>query len=182
MPDLVPPTRRTTLASRATVHGAFETYRLARLELLNALRRPESYRDPLCEFSEHLVAGCVEGILARSRVQKGWDLTTPEGGRVQVRYLANGSGARYWINWHTVTLGPDIDLYALVVFIDLLPEAILVFSGDLSALCQEFSKRHGNQTRTFQITRANFEAFVAEPERYLDLGVQVILPSGFRYD
>ncbi|GAA4595876.1 hypothetical protein BJY16_001826 [Actinoplanes octamycinicus] len=48
-----------------------------------------SNRDPLAEFSEHLVQALLGAQLAASRVQAHWDLALPDGAKVQVKYLAN---------------------------------------------------------------------------------------------
>lgn len=153
---------------------SFAEYREARLRLLTALGRPQSYRDPIAEFSERLVADSLGGTLASNVVQKGWDLTTPDGQRVQVRYLANSASAGSWINWHTVRITPDMDAYALVIFVELVPEAILVFSGDLSNLGIAMKKRHGEQSVTFQITKTNYHRLVGDPVAARSLGVEVI--------
>src|SRR5262249_5622271 len=80
---------------------SLEAYRAARVRLLEVLDLAVSNRDPLAEFSEHLVQALLGGKLASSRVQKGYDLTIPSGERVQVRYLAN-PGAVSWVNEHNV--------------------------------------------------------------------------------
>src|SRR5687767_5040124 len=93
--------------------AAYSAYRDARILLLRELECLASNRDPLAEFSERLVAKMLGGELAGSRVQAGYDLVTPTGQRVQVKYLANPAAA--WVNEHHVHFGhPDCDVYALV--------------------------------------------------------------------
>ena len=89
---------------------ALRTYRDARATFLRGLGCDTSNRDPFAEFSERLVAGLLDAELAASRVQKGYDVTTRDGDRVQVRYLAN-PGDR-WVNEHLVDFRADCDRYA----------------------------------------------------------------------
>lgn len=103
-------------------HGmnAFQQYRQARIDFLKMLL-PEyqSNRDPLSEFSEWLVAKLVGGDLADSQVQKGWDVQTSDGHRIQVKYLANSQTK--WVNEHEVRLTDDMTKYAIVIFEALQP-------------------------------------------------------------
>lgn len=78
--------------------AAWAEYRQARYRLLDHLSTAQSNRDPMSEFAEILVRDLVGGQLAPSRTEKGWDVETPEGEKIQVRYLANRSGN--WANWH----------------------------------------------------------------------------------
>ena len=71
--------------------GDFSAYRQARLDLLETLGMAGSFRDPLSEFAEVLVARLLDGTLADNRVQKGWDVLLQDGTRVQVKYVANPS-------------------------------------------------------------------------------------------
>jgi len=59
--------------------------------LLDVLALPDSNRDPICEFCEHLAQALLGGALADNRVQRDWDLRLPGGALVQVRL---GIGAR----------------------------------------------------------------------------------------
>ena len=77
----------------------YRTYSEARRQFLRTLGCDDSCRDPLSEFAERLVNQQLGGTLATSRVQKGYDLETPDGRRVQVKYLANPPGI-----WPTATL------------------------------------------------------------------------------
>lgn len=143
---------------RDPVLDAFDEYRAARLKLLTELDCASSNRDPMAEFSERLVARLLDGALATSRVQPGYDLTTPTGERVQVKYLANPAAG--WINEHHVHFGhPDCDSYALVFFEDLLPIAVTVFPrGRIAEVCSALGKRHPNQEFTLQLTQRKFPA------------------------
>jgi hypothetical protein len=130
-----------------------------------------SNRDPLAEFSEVLVAELLSGRLASSRVEKYYDLTDPEGRRVQVRYLTNPAGG--WINEHVVDTR-NVDRYALVVFENLEPCHVLVFPQDLTPVCTGLGKRHGSQDRLLQLTRRNYRQIIEQQERFSALGVLVL--------
>jgi hypothetical protein len=150
-------------------------YRQGRRRLLAALGCPASNRDPLAEFSERLVAGLLGGTLATSRVQKGHDLMTLAGETVQVRYLANASGG--WVNEHTVSFEEHLDRYALVVFEDFDPKAVLVFPREaMGTICAMLAKRHPNQARTLQLTHRNYRQFLTERERFEQLGMKILHP------
>src|SRR3954453_15233715 len=82
-------------------------YRAARRAFLAALEIPQSNRNPLAEFSEKLVAALLGGDLAQSRVQKGYDLVTPEGDKVQVKYLTNPADRE--VNGHEIRFDSDLD-------------------------------------------------------------------------
>jgi hypothetical protein len=154
---------------------AFAGYRQGRRRLLVALGCPASNRDPLAEFSERLVAGLLGGRLATSRVQKGHDLVTPAGEMVQVRYLANVSGG--WVNEHTVSFEEHLDRYALVVFEDFDPTAVLVFPREaMGAICAMLGKRHPNQVRVLQLTQRNYRQFLIERERFEQVGLKLLHP------
>jgi hypothetical protein len=85
-------------ARLAELEAALDAYRPARQTMLAVLGLGASNRDPLAEWSERLVNALTGGKLAPSRVQAAYDLTTPEGLTVQVRYLANPSTT--WVNEH----------------------------------------------------------------------------------
>src|SRR5437764_6855463 len=89
----------------------FRAYSEARRQFLRAIGCEDSCRDPLAEFAERLVCQQLGGTLASSRVQKGHDLVTPDGRRVQVKYLANPTGT--WRNGHFVDLPGGVDDYAV---------------------------------------------------------------------
>lgn len=96
--------------------AALEQYRAARERLLDVLGPRRSNRDPLAEFAEHFVAVLMGGRLAASPVQASWDAELTDGGKVQVKYLANTTpGAGAWVNEHLVRSIPGVDWYALVI-------------------------------------------------------------------
>ena len=152
----------------------FSRYRLARLELLSAIRCVGSNRDPLPEFSEQLALAALGGTLAESRVQAGWDFMDLIGRRVQVRCLANPIGR--WVNEHLVDFRDGgCDLYALVFFAAFDVEAIVVFDGQrMNEVGAALGKTPPNQERTLQLTQLNYKAILASPDRFLPFGVQVI--------
>lgn len=151
---------------------AFATYRSARQQLLQLLARPASNRDPLAEFSEALMAHLTGGMLAASPVQKGYDVITPEGKHMQVKYLANGAGP--WVNEHPIKITSDMDCYAVVIFINLQPSTAIVFPPHLTAICERLGKRHnGDHDTTLTLTQRNYYTLLAETSDFEALGVQV---------
>ena len=115
---------------------------------------------------------------ATNRVQRGWDLSTPAGRRVQVKYLANPSGS--WINGIAITFGSDpADTdnphdFAVVFFEALLPVSVIVFGREqLADVYVRLRKRHPNPGTTLQLTEANYRAIVADSKGFAQLGVSV---------
>lgn len=156
--------------------AALDVYRPARQTLLAALGLPESNRDPLAEFSEHLVAALLDGTLAVSRVQAGHDLVLVDGDKVQVRYLANP--ANTWINEHVVCQIPGVRQYALVIFEALVVTGVVVFPLDrLQRICAALRKRHPLQEEQLQLTRRNWLAIRDASDPYRQLGVQALVPD-----
>ncbi len=154
--------------------GIFQKYRQMRLELLKAIECESSCRDPLSEFSEILVAKLLDAKRAKNRVQKGYDLVTPTGEKVQVKYLSNPK--RDWINWHTVVFDGLQDRYALVYYEELTPKAVFVFRKQgLDQLCKALGKRHGKTETELQFTKTNYRDMVKDPPRYEKLGVKIHL-------
>ncbi|HEY1701928.1 MAG TPA: hypothetical protein VGG75_19650 [Trebonia sp.] len=151
---------------------SLEAYRSARMRLLETLGLAVSNRDPLAEFSEHLVHALLGGQLAESRIQKGYDLIAPSGERVQVRYLANPGSAR-WVNEHHVRCGPDCDRYALVLYESFTPAGVLVFPQALTAIGAALGKSHPEQETNLQLTRANYLMVRQHPDQFREMGMQV---------
>lgn len=160
----------------ARVLAVYERYIEARNALLRELNL-QSNRDPLSEFSEWLVAALVKGTLAGSRVQKGWDVRTPDGNRVQVKYLANPSD--HWVNEHEIKFTDDMDNYAIVFFEALLPQAVIIFPAyDLMKVGHALGKRHPNLDKSLQFTRANYRQILSNPSLFTALGVrQFVAPE-----
>ena len=157
---------------------ALGIYRTARLEFLDALGCA-SNRDPLAGFSERLVAAWLGGTLAANRVQKGWDLTLPNGETVEVRYLANP--ADRWVNEHHVRFPEDPDelhWYALAIFEGFELRAVFAFPHDqMATIGRELAKRHPDQDRMLQLTRTNYHRILTHPERFETLGMRVLVPT-----
>ncbi len=157
---------------------ALAEYRSARATLLGALNLPSSNRDPLAEFSEHFVAALCGGSLAESRVQRGHDLVTPAGSRVQVRYLANPPGR--WVNEHFVDFSLETDAYALIVFESFEPQAVLWFERPgMATIGQRLGKRHPRQELGLQLTQRNFLALATRPEEFADAGFRLSQPPNW---
>jgi len=154
---------------------ALEAYRGARLSFLQELGC-SSNRDPLVEFSERVVAAWLGGALAKSPVQKDWDLRLDDGSTVQVRYLANP--ADRWDNEHHVRFTPGLGWYALAVFEAFELTAVVCFPArSIGSVCHRLGKRHPDQERSLQLTRANFRALLAGRPQFEDLGVQFFFPA-----
>lgn len=173
----MPAAERCQVANRPRwedLRSAFERYARGRQQLLEAIGVTGSNRDPLSEFSERIVAALLDGELAANRVQRGWDLRTDSGRRVQVKYLANPAGE--WINGITIAFGPDEDDpddFAVVFFEALLPASVMVLPRDgLAAVTAALGKRHPNLGTTLQLTRVNYQRLLTEPATFAPLGVR----------
>lgn len=154
----------------------FSHYRHARRELLAALDL-RSNRDPLAEFSEWLVAQLTRGRLAGNRVQPGYDVVGPAGERIQVKYLANPTGK--WINEHPIKVDDQMDAYAIVFFVDLVPTSVAIFSSQrLAEVARALGKRHPNQDTTLQLTKRNLEAIFADADTFKALGLRLHAETG----
>jgi UDP-N-acetylglucosamine 2-epimerase (non-hydrolysing) len=92
--------------SLADLQAAVEAYARARQAMLESLGLPASNRDPLAEFSEHLVRALVVGEFPESRVQRSYDVIAGKR-KIQVKYLANPIGP--WINEHAVRVNDEMD-------------------------------------------------------------------------
>ncbi len=154
----------------------YERYIDARNILLDELQlKGRSNRDPLPEFSERLVAALVEGDLADSRVQPGWDVQGTDGEKIQVKCLSNSTDE--WVNGITIEVNRLMDSYAMVIFKALLPQAVIFFPArNLAAVGNALGKLHGNLDSTLQFTRANYRQILSNPSWFKGLGVRVYLP------
>ncbi len=160
------------LASIRATYARYVEARNALLDELNLKRR--SNRDPLAEFSEWLVAAIVGGTRAENPVQKGWDVRTADGERIQVKYLANPSDV--WVNEHHMHVNDDMDSYALVLFEALMPEAVIILPArQLAAVGAALGKRHGGLDSNLQFTRRNYRAIHADPATFGKVGVRLYL-------
>lgn len=163
------PQRFTALLDALAVYG------VARQALLAELRLPATNRDPLAEVSEQLVQALLGGNLAASRVQPHWDLTLPDGAKVQVKYLANPSGS--WVNEHVVRVSDGVQYYALVLFEAFTVVGVLILTtARLAAVHAALGKRHLRGEAELQLTRRNWQAIRDEPKRFRELGVRTWLP------
>jgi len=156
-----------------TLIDALAAYRHARIAFLEAIGcRRGSMRDPLAEFAELLVAVVTGDTMATNPVQAAWDLTSMDGSKTQVKYLANPAGE--WVKGHLVKFTPDLDRYALVVYEALEPIAVLIFErATLGEVCRRLGKRHPNQETTLQITEANVRQLPSRREEFVTVGVEV---------
>lgn len=154
---------------------ALDAYRKPRQHFLEALGSTASNRDPLAEFSEHLVHALMGGALAANRVQVRHDLVLHDGMKVQVRYLANSS--KSWVNEHRVYRIPGIALYALVIFEAFEVVGVLVFPLDaLDPIGAALGKRHPRQDEQLQLTPRNWMTIRGDPGKFRRLGMKIWLP------
>jgi hypothetical protein len=153
---------------------ALMPYRQGRKRLLESLGCGVSNRDPLAEFSERLVTALLAGELAASRVQKGYDMVTQTGVRVQVRYLANPKDG--WVNEHTVRFDKDVDRYALVVFEDLDLLVVLLFPRKpLPDICAALGSVILTKSASYSSHSATIGRCFSERHRFEQLGMSIIL-------
>jgi hypothetical protein len=155
----------------ARVAAASARYVEARKALLAELELGrDSNRDPLAEFAEWLGAGILGGERALTPVQAEWDVETPAGQHVQVKYLAN-SGDR-WVNEHSVRITPAMDADAIVFYDALMPVAVVLMPARrLAEIGQALGNRHPNQETTLQLTRQNYLRLLGDPVVFGALGV-----------
>lgn len=152
--------------------SAFLSYRTARLEFLNYIGCVESNRDPLAEASEHLVVLLTGGELVKNRVQKGYDVVGSDGERIQVKYLANPLNTG--INGHIIQFPDEADLYAVVVFENLLPRSVLVFTREsLGPVYDRLGKRHKGRGERLELTKANTETILSNAQEFSKIGITV---------
>ena len=102
-------------ADESTLLYRFGIYQRAADELLRELDFYNRQSDPLILFAEHLVASHLDGCLASSSNQEGWDLRWGSGRRVQVRTLRNES-QNNWKNGIDIVFGKDVDDFVGVFF------------------------------------------------------------------
>ena len=162
--------------------SALAVYRTARLHMLESMGLAVSNRDPLTEFGEVLVAAHLDGTLARSRVEPGYDIVYRDDGqkkKVQVKTLSNRSSgsAGAWVNEHEIRHNGGADKYAIVVFEDFKVEGVLMITMDrLDGLYDALKKRHKDRGKMLWLTRANWNTIRGDPERFKSLGVEVWRP------
>lgn len=115
------------------------------------------------------------GTLAKSRVQAGWDLETPDGNRYQVKSLANTIDSG--VNEHCIRSRSGVDWYALVMIEDFTVVGVVAFPPDLTNVGSALRKKHPRQDVELQFTRLNWLAIRNHPEQFRELGVQVWLAA-----
>lgn len=157
--------------------AALTVYRGARKTLLAAIGVDASNRDPLPEFAEQLVAALFDGTVAPNRVQANWDLRAGDGSLVQVKSLSNPLSTGAWVNEHRVHRLPGVDSYAVVLIEDFSVAGVLAFPPDLTYICAALGKRHPQQDTQLLMTRRDWQAIAADPDRFEGLGMRVWLPD-----
>jgi len=156
---------------------AFNKYRTARKMLLKEMGVSSSNRDPLSELSEVIASVKLNAKRVNNRVNKDYDLIGPDGERIEVKYVANPveNDKIVWKNWHEVKFDrEERDKYALVVYLDLNPTAMFVFSkGKMQELCNRLGKRHKHQQWMLQFTVSDYKRLLEGREKFIDIGLQV---------
>jgi len=151
---------------------AFQDYAQIRSRFLRLLSVPRSCRDPLAEFSEVLVSRLLGAQRVASRVQKGFDLISPDGKHVQVKSLCNATTP--WVNEHHIRFGEGVDLYALVLFEAMGLKTVLVFPrASLAQIGLRLGKRHPRQDSELQLTQKNVHRILQERVFFESLGMRI---------
>ena len=155
---------------------ASQEYLSARAKLLSSLQLDDKQFDnekvdPLTLVSEILVAMLFRGNLAIRRDQKGFDVETPEGQRIQVKYVLNKD------EQHFLKRGEGWALYSVVLFRDGQVHMVVAFPNkDLTEVYQAFT-HHNNScpdpSGGFNLTKTRFTQMSKEKERFGQLGLQI---------
>jgi hypothetical protein len=167
------------VSNRDRILAAFEVYRQSRRHLLAMLGPADSQRDPLSDVGEWLVVELLGGKLAANRVQRGHDIISPKGERIQVKTLANPLNINR--NSVPVEFKKGVDLFAVVLFEDFLPRLVIVFRrGSLGLLNQVLGNRprKNNPELRLELNPRHIPTVLARPESLTELGVQVFDPGG----
>src|SRR5260370_7132851 len=123
---------------------ASQEYLSSRAKLLSSLqlddkRFDDEKVDPLTLVSEILVAILFHGKLAIRRDQKGFDVETPEGQPIQVKYVLNKE------EWRPLEREEGWALYAVVLFRDNQIHMEIVFPNkNLTPIHQPFTRHTNN--------------------------------------
>jgi hypothetical protein len=145
--------------------------------MLRILAPRKSYRDPLPEFTEHLVAALLGARLAGSPVQPRWDIELPNGDKIQVKYVINKSDAPgAWVNEHAVRVPPDVNWHAVVLMEGFVISVVLVLPADLGARMHGVGQDPPRSNVPLQLGRRNWQTIRTNPEHFRPLGVRVLLP------
>lgn len=130
----------------AAAYGAFEEYVAAKqrfVEAMHAVGVQTGNVDPFANFAEVIVAKEMRGSIQRA-TNKGFDVLTPDGKKVQVKSLRVSSQkpADNGVDWLCCTrIAPrhdspliDADLLAIVLYLDGRPYALVVFPIELRSM------------------------------------------------
>ncbi len=157
------------------VVARLDEYLCARRTLLGAIGRPRSNRDPLAEWAEWLAARVLGGTVCDNPVQPGYDVELPNGTRVQVKYLANALGRGCWPNQRSIRFPKNaeahgVNLYALLVVLDLRPVHLLTFHRPgLERLYDLLDKTHRDRGERLSFTKCNYERILSQQEEFAGL-------------
>lgn len=165
--------------SISEVWSVFEEYREARLKLLAAIGPSDSQRDPLTDLGEWLVYRLMGGTLAPSRTQRGHDVISPTGERVQVKTLANPAGVDR--NAVGVEFKEGVDRFAVVLFEDFVPRAVVIFRrGSLRELNRVLGNRptKADPEVTLSLRLRHVALLLSDSGALASLGIEVFHPAG----
>jgi hypothetical protein len=155
---------------------ASQAYLSARATFLASLQLDErrfddEKVDPLKLASEVLVAILFQGELAPRHDQPDFDVTTPEGQLIQVKYVLN-TGEQ-----HSFKREDGWNLYAVVLFRGGQIHMVVVFPNrDVTEVYQAFAHHSGtcpDPSRGFDLTEARFTQIGRETSRFEQLGLRV---------
>ena len=164
----------------------FNGYVSARQSLLSAIGRGKSNRDPLAEWTEWLAENVMHGTRASNPVQADYDIELADGTRVQTKYLANPSRGD-WINWRYIAFSDNsealhVDLYALLVVLDLRPAHLLVFHrNELAKLYDKLGKRHAGRGDRINFTKRDYHTILCRQVEFRGM-VDVVWADEIRND
>ena len=123
--------------------------------------------------------GCAEEIVVRlyggkrapSRTQKGWDVTSADGLKIQVKYLANSHPGR-WVNEHEVVFPKEARFYAVVIIQDLKLQSVVVFDKKhVKTIREALDCRSQHSKPGFCLTKRRYDKIVDAPEDFASVGV-----------
>ena len=152
---------------------AYEAYHKARQLFLTSIGCAISNRDPIAEFSEHLVAVLVNGELAKNRVQKDYDVISPVGEFIQVKYLTNPKGMN--VNGLEIRFLGNVQKFAVVYFEDLHLHSVLQFDrNSLDLVYDRLGKRHKGRGDLLLLLNSNVGTMLFHVDEFKKLGVDVL--------
>ena len=148
----------------------------ARRELLKAVGVSDSCRDPLAEFAEWIVARWTNGRLADSRVERGYDVISSDGRKLQIKCLSNP--AHVARNGIVVRIPPEADDFVVVWYKDLTLQAIVLMPRKSFAdVYTRLGKRHSEPGERLDLYEADIDRMLKSHTEFTSLGVRIWKPN-----